>query len=86
MNKQRRKTIDELIEKIEALKDDVQSVQDNQTLTTIKAKQKLGFPLTDHERAMFTLYGENTPVTDAETAARHAIRNARRICGHQKRR
>lgn len=45
-------------------------MQDNQTLTTIKAKQKLGLPLTDHERAMFTLYGENTPVTDAETAAR----------------
>lgn len=45
-------------------------MQDNQTLTTIKAKQKLGLPLTDHERAMFALYGENAPVTDAETAAR----------------
>ena len=33
-------------------------MQDNQTLNTIKAKQKLGLPLTDHERAMFTLYGE----------------------------
>lgn len=30
MNKQRRKTIDELIEKIEALKDDVQSVLDDE--------------------------------------------------------
>jgi hypothetical protein len=36
-------------------------MQDNQTLNTIKAKQKLGLPLTDHERAMFTLYGEKRP-------------------------
>lgn len=46
-------------------------MQDNQTLSKIKSKQQLGLPLTDHERAMLTLYG-NTPetATDADAAAR----------------
>lgn len=31
----------------------------NQTLNTIKSKQKLGLPLTDRERALWTLYGDD---------------------------
>ena len=44
-------------------------MQDNQTLSKIKSKQQLGLPLTDHERAMLTLYG-NTPETATDAAAR----------------
>ena len=40
----------------------------NQTLNTIKSKQKLGLPLTDRERALWTLYGDNN-TNDAATAA-----------------
>lgn len=48
-------------------------MQDNQTLTKIKAKQQLGLPLNDHERAMLTLYGGNTPdTTDADAVAARA--------------
>ena len=47
----------------------------NQTLNTIKSKQKLGLPLTDSERAMLTFYGDDKPAieatnTDAATTAR----------------
>lgn len=37
----------------------------NQTLNTIKSKQKLGLPLTDSERAMLTLYGDDKPAIEA---------------------
>lgn len=49
-------------------------MQDNQTLTKIKAKQQLGLPLDDHDRAMLTLYGNETPenATDADAAAARA--------------
>ena len=48
-------------------------MQDNQTLTKIKAKQQLGLPLDDHERAMLTLYGSTpAPATDADAAAARA--------------
>lgn len=41
----------------------------NQTLNTIKSKQKLGLPLTDSERAMLTFYGDDNPETAANTDA-----------------
>ncbi len=47
-------------------------MQDNQTLTKIKAKQQLGLPLDDHDRAMLTLYGNETPESAADAAAARA--------------
>lgn len=51
----------------------------NQTLNTIKSKQKLGLPLTDRERALWTLYGDNN-TNDAATAADAAQAFGFRVC------
>lgn len=51
----------------------------NQTLNTIKSKQKLGLPLTDRERALWTLYGDNN-TNDAATAADAAATARAELC------
>ena len=51
----------------------------NQTLNTIKSKQKLGLPLTDRERALWTLYGDNN-TNDAATAADAAAIARAELC------
>lgn len=47
----------------------------NQTLNKIKSKQKLGLPLTDRERALWTLYSDDKPAIEAaDTDAAATVR------------